>query len=234
MRRNLALALIVGLTATIADAQTCTLGSIISAGTNCQTSSVLGLSKQIANELTAMGVQFAQISGSRISCTGGCSGYIQKSALTSLQSLTTSTGRTIGLSSAWRSAAQQHLLYQFKAQGKCGQTNPVATPGTSNHEGGIAIDVPDYSSWKTTLTSNGWNYPLPTSDKVHFEFGTGARTYAQKNLQAFQRLWNRYNPNAKISEDGIYGPATANAFNKAPCNGWAARLEEESTTEFLQ
>jgi hypothetical protein len=81
------------------------------------------------------------------------------------------------------------------------------------------------------LTSNGWNYPLPTSDKVHFEFGTGARTYAQKNLQAFQRLWNRHNPNAKIAEDGIYGPATANAFNKSPCNGWAAALEEES---FLQ
>ncbi len=77
MRRNLALALILGMTATIADAQTCTLGSIISGGTICETSAVLGLSKQIASELTAMGVQFAQISGSRISCTGGCSGYIQ-------------------------------------------------------------------------------------------------------------------------------------------------------------
>ena len=71
---------------------------------------------------------------------------------------------------------------------------------------------------------------MPTTDKVHFEHGSGARTYAQKNLQAFQRLWNRHNPNAKISEDGVYGPATANAFNKAPCNGWAAAsLEAEPT-----
>ena len=69
---------------------------------------------------------------------------------------------------------------------------------------------------------------MPTSDKVHFEHGSGAREYAQKNLIAFQRLWNRHNPNAKISEDGIYGPATANAFNKAPCGGWAASLEEEA------
>ncbi len=67
---------------------------------------------------------------------------------------------------------------------------------------------------------------MPTTDKVHFEHGTGARTYAEKNLEAFQRLWNKHNPNAKISEDGIYGPATANAFNKSPCNGWGAAGEQ--------
>jgi N-acetylmuramoyl-L-alanine amidase len=63
---------------------------------------------------------------------------------------------------------------------------------------------------------------LPDTDKVHFEHGSGARTYAEKNLLAFQRLWNKHNPTAKISEDGIYGPGTANAFNKSPCNGWTA------------
>lgn len=229
--------MIIGLTASFVDA-ICTVGSVIQSGTICETSSVLGLTKQIANELTTMGVAFAQISGPFISCTGGCSGFIQKSALTSLQSVTTKAGRTIGLSSAWRSAAQQHLLYQFKAQGKCGQTNPVATPGTSNHEGGVAIDVPDWSNWKTNLINGGWNYPLPTTDKVHFEYGTGARTYAQQNLIAFQRLYNRYNPTSKIAEDGIYGPATAAAFNKAPCNGFGSTVleaaEEASVSEFLQ
>jgi hypothetical protein len=61
---------------------------------------------------------------------------------------------------------------------------------------------------------------LPDTDKVHFEFGAGAREFARQNLVAFQRLWNKNNPTKKISEDGIYGPATANAFNNAPCNGW--------------
>ena len=140
--------------------------------------------------------------------------------MASLDSITSKVGKSISLSSAWRSAAQQHLLYQFKSQGKCGQTNPVATPGTSNHEGGIAIDVPDYGTWKSHLTSNGWNYPLPTSDRVHFEFGSGASTFAKKNLIAFQRLYNKHNPTKKIGEDGIYGPATAAAFNSAPCTGW--------------
>ena len=209
-----------------ADLGVCTLGGIISAGSPCETSSVLGLTKQIAAELSAMGITFAHISTvPRVQCGGGCSGFIQKKALDSLAAITAQHG-SISLSSAWRSAAQQHLLYEFKAHGKCDQTNPVATPGTSNHEGGIAIDVPSYGTWRSTLEEHGWIYPLPTSDKVHFEYGSGAREYAQKNLIAFQRLWNRHNPNSKIAEDGIYGPATANALNKSPCNGWAAEASQ--------
>ena len=65
---------------------------------------------------------------------------------------------------------------------------------------------------------------MPTNDKVHFEHGTGASNFARQNLVAFQRLWNRYNPTARISEDGLYGPATANAFNRAPCNGWTSAV----------
>jgi hypothetical protein len=42
---------------------------------------------------------------------------------------------------------------------------------------------------------------------------------AAANLKAFQRLWNKKNAN-KISEDGIYGPATENALANAPCGGW--------------
>ena len=203
-----------------------TLGSVISAGSPCETSVAQGLTGQIATELTSMGISFAKINTvPRVVCSGGCSGYIQKKALDSLASLTASYG-SISLSSAWRSAAQQYLLYQWKAYGKCGQTNPVATPGTSNHEGGIAIDVPSYGTWQSRLTSHGWVYPLPTSDKVHFEFGSGARSFAQSNHKAFQRLHNRHNPNNKISEDGIYGPATATALNNAPVNGWATAMTE--------
>ena len=43
---------------------------------------------------------------------------------------------------------------------------------------------------------------------------------ASKNLLAFQRLWNRHNPNSKISEDGIYGTQTSNALYNSPCGGW--------------
>ena len=150
---------VIGMAANLASAHpempleaACTIGSIIAAGSPCETSAVLGLTKQIAGELTSMGIAFAHLNGEKyITCTGGCTGYMQKSALDSLNAITTKEKRTIGLSSAWRSAAQQFLLFEWKATGKCGQTNPVGTPGTSNHEGGIAIDVPSYSSWITVL-----------------------------------------------------------------------------------
>lgn len=205
------------------NAGTCTIASVISTESSCETSVVFGLTKQIAGVLSKMGIFFADIPGNTgISCTGGCSGYIQKSALTSLESITKSVSRTINIDSAWRSCAQQYLLYQWKAQYKCGQTNPVAVPGTSNHEGGIAIDVPDYNSWISSLTNHGWNYPMPDDDPVHFEFGERAAYYAQQNLIAFQKLWNRFNPNRTIAEDGIFGDDTANAFENSPCNGWTS------------
>lgn len=55
----------------------CTLGSVIAGGTQCETSVAAGLTKQIADELTAMGISFARISSARIACGGGCSGFIQ-------------------------------------------------------------------------------------------------------------------------------------------------------------
>ena len=168
----------------------------------------------------ALGVRFASLAGhGRVSCDG-CSGYMNADALNSLDQITAAKGDFISLNDAWRSAAAQYLLYCFKVYGKCGQTYPVATPGTSNHEGGVAIDVRYYDFWRGALTSNGWRYPLPGSDPVHFEYGSGAGEYARKNLLAFQRLWNRHNPGRRIDEDGIYGHDTANALFDSPCGGW--------------
>jgi hypothetical protein len=102
--------------------------------------------------------------------------------------------------------------------GRCGITL-AAQPGSSNHEGGRAIDTSNYNYWLTTLQNYGWSHSYPSSDPVHFDYYSAADISAY-NLLAFQRLWNRYNPNNKISEDGMYGPQTENALYHAPCNGW--------------
>jgi hypothetical protein len=60
---------------------------------------------------------------------------------------------------------------------------------------------------------------MPQADPVHFDY-TAAPDLRAQNLMAFQKLWNQHNPGSKIAEDGLYGPATANAFAKSPCNGW--------------
>ncbi len=76
-------------------------------------------------------------------------------------------GRPVRITSGWRSPAQQQWLWDHRA------TNPypVARPGTSMHERGLAIDVP--LSFVATLRSvagaAGLCFPLPESDPIHFE-----------------------------------------------------------------
>ena len=111
------------------------------------------------------------------------------------------------------------MLYEWGAKGICG-IGLVATPGTSNHEGGRAIDTSNYSYWLTTLTNYGFTHSYPSSDPVHFDY-LGSADLAQQNLIAFQKLYNINNPLNKIAEDGIYGPSTATALYNAPCNGYS-------------
>ena len=94
----------------------------------------------------------------------------------------------------------------------------------------------------TTLGNYGWAHSYPTSDPVHFDYSATSDN-AQYNLMAFQKLYNINNPNNKISEDGIYGPATATALYNAPCNGYALTtflgetfdpIPEEAADYFLE
>jgi hypothetical protein len=81
-------------------------------------------------------------------------------------------GQPVPVVSGYRSTAEQAVLWADRA------TNPfpVARPGTSMHERGLAIDVP--SSFVPTLLTvaaeAGLCQPLPATDPVHFEL-CGAR-----------------------------------------------------------
>eukprot|EP01040_Poterioochromonas_malhamensis_P016180 gene16180-18299_t len=182
----------------------CTLGGAINSG--CDSNKIsLGLTNQIVAELGAMGYSFRGLNGNYVHCPGfSCT--LQSKAADSLESAARSKNDYITLNSAFRSSGEQYLLYQWYKRGMCG-ISLAAAPGSSNHEGGRAIDTSYYSYWGGTLGAYGWSHSYPSSDPVHFDY-TGASDLASKNLLAFQRLWNRHNPNSKISEDGIYGPQT--------------------------
>lgn len=192
--------------------QTCILGT----QTGCATSVAQGLTDEITAELGAMGYSFKSLDPSWVKCSSACS--LQSSAADALVSATKSKNDYITLNSAFRSAAQQYLLYQWYNKGICG-IGLAAVPGTSNHEGGRAVDTSYYSYWLSTLANYGWVHSYPDSDPVHFDYLAAADIRSQ-NLKAFQKLWNANNPSAKISEDGIYGPATENALYNSPCGGW--------------
>lgn len=124
--------------------------------------------------------------------------------------------KTLVVNSAYRTLAQQMLLYNWRGS----NSNPVAPPGKSNHQSGLAIDVADPRGWEPYLMRYGWN-PL-SGDPPHFNFeGGGAIDIRSKSILAFQQLWNKNNPGDRIGEDGSFGPQTAQALNQSPANGFA-------------
>ena len=178
-----------------------------------------------------MGHTFSTLDSKWIHCSSPCVNKLQSSAASSLAAAAKAKNDYITLNSAWRSAAQQYLLYHWYQNGKCG-IGLAAHPGSSNHEGGRAIDTSYYSYWQSALEHQGWVHSYPSSDPVHFDYSHVA-DLAQQNLLAFQRLWNRNNPNDKIAEDGIYGERTNHALYHAPCGGFAKTASEDDN-EFLQ
>jgi D-alanyl-D-alanine carboxypeptidase/Putative Flp pilus-assembly TadE/G-like len=75
-------------------------------------------------------------------------------------------GHPVTVVSGLRTRSQQEALWEARA------TNPypVARPGTSDHERGLAIDVPrsDVDELRGVAPAAGLCQPLPVSDPVHF------------------------------------------------------------------
>lgn len=75
-------------------------------------------------------------------------------------------GRPVTVVSGLRTRSQQEALWERRA------TNPypVARPGTSDHERGLAIDVPrrDADDLRRVGPAAGLCQPLPATDPIHF------------------------------------------------------------------
>ena len=198
-------------------AQAATVSTVV--GSGCSTAVVLGLSKQIADEIAcehpALLTRFEPTT--RLVLTSNAVlPYLAKGAKTALESVAET--RTIQVNSAFRTVAQQYLLYRWGQQGRCG-IGAVAPPGRSNHETGRALDVQNYSSLVSALGAKGWSHSVP-GDPVHFDHLASPDSRG-KDVAAFQRLWNRNNPNDTIATDGAYGPATEARLKQAPATGFS-------------
>jgi MYXO-CTERM domain-containing protein len=195
-----------------------TVGSYVS--TSRSTSVVLGLSKQIAEEVRCMmpGALVSFEEGNGIVFAGSAVlPYVSPEAKADLLAAVKSAGGTLQVTSAYRTVVQQYLLYRWYQDGRCGIT-AAATPGNSNHESGRAIDVSNYDAWIGALENRGWSHSVP-GDPVHFDH-LGSPDIRGADVLAFQRLWNRNHPEDPIDEDGDYGPMTADRLAKAPAEGF--------------
>ncbi|OWY58787.1 hypothetical protein B7486_78095, partial [cyanobacterium TDX16] len=76
-------------------------------------------------------------------------------------------GEPVPITSGWRSPADQQRLWDQRGS----SPYPVARPGTSKHEQGLAVDVPlaFVPRLRGVAAAAGLCFPLPTTDPVHFE-----------------------------------------------------------------
>jgi hypothetical protein len=192
--------------------------------TTCGTVSVKGLSLQIIAEGNCISPgAFAAIPArANLSYGSGAFAFLEKPARDQLvASLDAHKTTHMTVNSMLRTVAQQYLLYRWGAANRCG-INVVATPGNSNHETGLAMDIQESSTWRTSLQGHGFHW-FGSSDAMHYDYtGSGSVNHKSLDIKAFQRLWNANNPNDKISEDGGWGPQTEARMKKAPAAGFAS------------
>ncbi len=182
----------------------------------CTTAVVLGLSTQIADEMSCLAPESltAFSPGSNVTFSSNAVlPYMAPEAKAALLDVTV----PVQINSAFRTVAQQYLLYQWYLQGRCGIV-AAATPGNSNHQSARAVDLANYASVIDEMQAVGWSHSIP-GDPVHFDH-LETPDYRGMDVLAFQRLWNRNNPADPIDEDGLYGPQTEARVRQAPALGF--------------
>jgi hypothetical protein len=187
--------------------------------TACSTSTVLGLSQQIAEEVACLLPSQLEPfeETSQIVFTGSAVlPYLDPAGIAELREASKSV--RIEINSAFRTVAQQYLLRAWKERGRCGIT-AAAIPGKSNHESGRALDIENYEEVGPAMRRNGWEDDEP-GDPVHFDH-LASPDIRGADVQAFQRLWNRNHPEDLISEDGSYGAQTEIRLQSSPGGGFA-------------
>lgn len=187
----------------------------------CSTTSVKGLSTQLVQEIQCLRPgTLARIDGKPgITLGAAVFPWLQAPVANALVAARNARGTTLTINSGLRTLPQQYLLHRWYKTGRCG-IPLAASPGTSNHESALAVDVQDNAGWRSFFTSRGMRW-LGSGDPVHFDYvGSGAVSLKGLSVLAFQRLWNRNHPEDIIAADGDYGPATESRLAKSPAAGF--------------
>jgi N-acetylmuramoyl-L-alanine amidase len=145
--------------------------------------------------------------------------YLQASAKGALEKALVDRGVRLEVNSAYRTIAQQLILFDHKNNNRCGIT-AAAPPGGSNHQSGLALDIEDPDGWELFLERFGWQR-LGAFDPMHFDFvGGGTKDIGSISVLAFQKLWNENNPTNLLEEDGNFGSMTDTSLAESPTEGF--------------
>ncbi|HEY9597974.1 MAG TPA: M15 family metallopeptidase, partial [Cyanophyceae cyanobacterium] len=165
---------------------------------SCSTEVVRGLDQQIIDELNFIsGNILVSFENLNVRLGSAVWPFLQLGAKTALERAIRDRGIPLVVNSAYRTIAQQLILFNHYQGGqRCG-IQIAARPPKSNHQSGLAIDIEDADGWKPYLQRYGWKWLGPI-DYPHFDYIRGGRDIRNTAVLAFQRVWNRYNPNDRI------------------------------------
>jgi len=184
----------------------------------CDTGAIAGLSQQVLNRMESQGALVA-LEHPLIQVEGAHNNpWLQPQAASDLIAAVEERGTPLVINSALRTPMQQHLIYEQAQRGECG-IQAAAPPPFSNHNSGLAIDIDDANGWRPYLERHGWQW-LGAWDPMHFDYTAGGTDLGSAQVLAFQQLWNEHNPGDPLIEDGLWGPATAAAVERAPATGF--------------
>jgi N-acetylmuramoyl-L-alanine amidase len=173
-------------------------GKLEDAPSGISTAIVNGLSQQLIYQINLI-VPNALVSFDDLNVDLGNAAFpfVPPAGKEALRKAIEKRGEKMVVNSAYRTLAQQMLLYNNRGNNR----NPVAPPGRSNHQSGLALDIEDRDGWEPFLSPLGWE-PLDR-DPPHVDYrGAGARDLRQASILAFQKLWNKNHSNNKLDEDG--------------------------------
>ena len=187
----------------------------------CSTIAVKGLSLQLIDQMNCEdpGVMKSFEGDANFTYGAVVFPFQQGPATDALKAAAASRAGAMPISSALRTLPQQFLLYEWYQRGLC-NANLAAAPGRSNHNGGLAVDIGDSSTWRTSMRNRSYIDNV-SGEPWHFYFsGAGGKDVRNLSVLAFQKLYNRNFPENAISEDGLYGPQTEGALKRSPANGF--------------
>jgi len=184
----------------------------------CGTYGVRSLDLQLISQLNQIHPNaLVEFSDLNITCGSGVHPYLQPAAKTGLKKAITERGVKMICNSAYRTLAQQQVIYSHYKNGRCGIV-AAAKPGYSNHNSGLAIDIEDAPGWRPYLERNGWKW-IGAFDPMHFDFKGAGIDLRNLSIKAFQMLWNANNLE-KLVVDGVWGAATERALLNSPVEGY--------------
>lgn len=186
--------------------------------THCNTEGLTGLSNQIRDILFNSQTNIIDVSAHVKIAGASTIPVLQKDAGKALIAAIKAKGSKPGLVHAIRVLPQQAAVSFWYLRKKCG-IKLAATPGTSPHERGIAIDINNNAAWRAVLKAHGWIW-RGTADPAHFNFhGPHDPDFGIAGIKAFQKLWNMHNAE-QIEVDGVFGPITEKKLGLSPIEGF--------------